>query len=84
MKNVVMNSPGERIIDDSAVWGMIMNSHNTRLILSRPGKQVVKGRVFKKENVEMIKSVAFGTTNEVIYYTNEVIAIYDHSDVILY
>ena len=79
-----MNSPGERIIDDSAVWGMIMNSHNTRLILSRPGKQVVKGRVFKKENGEIIKSGPFGTTNEAINYTNEVIAIDDHSDVILY
>ena len=32
----------------------------------------------------MNKSVAFGTTNEVINYTNEVIAIYEHSDVILY
>ena len=79
-----MNSPGERIIDDSAVWGMIMNSHNTRLILSRPGKQVVRERVFKKENGEIIKSGPFDTTNEAINYTNEVIAIDDHSDVILY
>ena len=61
-----------------------MNSHIIRLILIKTREAGCKGKSIQETNVEKIKSGAFGTTNEAINYTYEVIAIDDHGDVILY